>query len=144
MRLPKRPNIRSRSAGVPAFTLIEMLVSLAVVSVALTVVGVVFSVTTRAVSQAAALSEVQARVRQFALQFKEDFRFVDPSRSVLVLAGRTQSAALSQDDLAAEKRIRYLVGDPFDPKLQGYDPAGEKLDDNEQYSNPRADVIATF
>ena len=65
-----------------AFTLIEMLVSLAVLSVALAVVGVVFTVTTKTASQSAAYSETHNWVRQFVQQIDEDLRYVDPANSV--------------------------------------------------------------
>ena len=87
--------------GSRAFTLIEMLVSLGVLAVALTVVGVVFDVTVKTVSQAAAISEVHAVLRQFLIQLDADLSAIEPSQSVLIISGRTQRAARDADDLAA-------------------------------------------
>ncbi len=125
-----------------AFTLIEMLVSLAVLSLAMAVVGVVFSVTTKTTSQAAAYSEAHNWVRQFTLQIEEDLRYCDPSKSVLVLVGRTQAAALTADDLQAGKFHRVLIGDAG--VAGNYDPEYTTGAPNPQYSNPRADLLMFF
>lgn len=132
-----------------AFTLIEMLVSLAVMALALSVVGVVFTITTRTTSQTAAYSEVHNWVRQCMEQIKEDLRYCNPSESVLVLVGRTQAAALTQNDLEAGKFYRVLTGNKNASSLGGYDPETAAGLDNAdwrlaQYSNPRADILMFF
>jgi prepilin-type N-terminal cleavage/methylation domain-containing protein len=141
-------NRRTQGGGDPArhparrgFTLVEMLVSLAVLSLALSVVGVVFAVTTKTASQSAAFSETNNWLRQVMTQLDEDLEHCDPSRSILVLGGRTLPAALTEDDLEAGKFYRFLLGDaPL-----GYDPEfAPSIDPNGQYSNPRADVMMFF
>jgi prepilin-type N-terminal cleavage/methylation domain-containing protein len=142
-----------RTSGAPAwrpgfgrsgFTLIEMLVSLAVISLAMAIVGIVFAITVKTAGQSAAYSEVHNWVRQFTDQIEEDLRYCDPSQSILVLVGRTQAAALTADDLAAGRYHRVLIGNPQDPALSGYDPEGPGLDANGQYSDPRADLLMFF
>lgn len=130
---------RRRGRPWPAFTLVEMMVSLAVLTLALGVVGIVFTVTTRTASQAAAYSETLNWVRQFTLQIKEDLARCEPASSFLVLVGRKLPAALTQADLEAGLFYRVLIGDPADVPA-GYDP---KLSATEQwpYSNPRADLL---
>lgn len=137
-----------RAFDAPAFTLIEMLVSLAVMALALSVVGVVFKITTETTNQAAAYSEVNNWVRQCTQQIKEDLRYCNPSESVLVLVGRTQAAALTQSDLEARKFHRVLTGNPrgvpgtYDPQTAtGLDNADWRL---AHYSNPRADILMFF
>ncbi len=125
-----------------AFTLVEMLVSLAVLGVALAVVGVVFSVTTKTASQSAAYAEVHARVREFVRQIKQDLNSCNPSESVLVLVGRTQAASLTQPDFDAGKYHRTLLGDP-NAVAPGYDPE-YALNVDPQYSDPRADILMFF
>ncbi len=141
------------TSGMPplkrAFTLVELMVSLAVLSVALSVVGVVFAITTQTVTEAAAISETSAMVRQFMLQLEEDLQHIDTTKSVLILAGRNQAASLNADDLSAGVFHRVLVGanNPNDPRLAGYDPrTSPGLDPNTPplYSNPRADVMGFF
>jgi hypothetical protein len=119
-----------------------MLVSLAVLSLALVVVGIVFSITTKTASQSAAYSQTHNWVRQFMDQIEEDLRYCDPSQSVLVLVGRTQAAALTADDLAAGKFYRVLIGNP---QLAGPNPEyGTDPADYAQYSDPRADLLMFF
>ncbi|MCK4341270.1 MAG: hypothetical protein KAY37_06045 [Phycisphaerae bacterium] len=126
--------------------MIEMLVSLAVLTLALSVVGVVFTVTTKTSSQASAYSQTHTWVRQFMTQIEEDLQYCEPSKSILVLEGRTQAAALTAEDLEAGKYHRVLIGDPqlvpgvFDPEFTVMDP----LNPNTQYSNPRADLLMFF
>lgn len=123
------------------FTLIELLVALVVISIALTIVTGVFSVTTQTAGQAAAVSEIQNQLRDFALKLEADLDGVDPSRSVLTLVGRTRPAALTQDGLDAGQTYQVLIGNP-DAVAPGFDPA---LDDADpQYSHPRADILAFF
>ncbi len=126
-----------------AFTLIEMLVSLAVISVALAVVGIVFAITVKTAGQSAAYSETHNWVRQFVQQIDEDLRYCDPSQSILVLVGRTQAAALTPDDLAAGKFYRVLIGNPAIVPA-GYDPEYTADPPDAQYSNPRADLLMFF
>jgi prepilin-type N-terminal cleavage/methylation domain-containing protein len=122
------------------FTLVEMLVSLAVLTVALTIIGVVFSVATKTTRQAAAYSEANNWVRQFMQQIEEDLRQCEPSQSVLVLVGRTQAAALTPDLLKAGRFHRVQVGktqmSPEAAELTAAPPDG--------YSDPRADLLMFF
>jgi hypothetical protein len=124
-----------------------MLVSLAVLTVALSIVGVVFGVTTRAAGQSAAYAEVQGYLRQFAAQFEADLRGIDPGRSILVMTGRKQALALTQDDLDARRFYRIAVGDP-ETMNPGFDPAYTPGDPNSLsagvYQNPRADLLTFF
>jgi prepilin-type N-terminal cleavage/methylation domain-containing protein len=143
--------VRRRSGAGPAlraFTLVEMLVSLAVLALALSVVGVVFTVTTRTASQAAAYSEAQNWLRECLYQIEEDLKYCDPTNSVLVIVGRRQPAALTQDDLVAGKYIRFLVGDStripsnFDPNFTNL--GGDVDPEKYQYSDPRADILMFY
>lgn len=136
------------SPGKRAFTLVEMLVSLAVLSIALGVVGYVFSATINATRQAAAYSEAHNLTQQLVNQLEEDLRNCDPANSLLVLVGRTQAAARTKDDLDARKFWRVLVGDPanvpanFDPEYTR--PSGKLDPATYQYSDPRADILMFF
>lgn len=122
-----------------------MLISLAVLALALSVVGVVFTVTTQTATQAAAFSEAQNSIRELVSQVEEDLRYVDPAGSMLVIVGRTQAAALDEPRLQAGEFYRVLVGDSasvpanFDPKR-----ATNNIPTNTQYSDPRADVLMFF
>lgn len=134
------------------FTLVEMLVSLAVLVVAMAVVSTVFSVSTRTATTSAALGETQAALRALEEQIIDDLRGIDPSQSVLVIAGRVQAAALTPESLAGRQRYRVKLGDATVNGFNAYDP---RFDQNaqsqtwsnaprDQYSDPRADVIMFF
>jgi prepilin-type N-terminal cleavage/methylation domain-containing protein len=146
------PHARPTAAPRSAFTLVEMLVSLAVLVLALSVVGSVFAITTRTAGQAAAYSEVQGRVRQLFTELRADLDHCQPSESILVLVGRTVPAALDADGLDAGRYYRELVGDPlrvpggFDPEYSPSPlPPASYLDpQTTQYSDPRADILMLF
>ncbi len=122
-----------------AFTLVEMMVSLAVLALALSVVGVVFSITTRSASQAAAYSEALHWARQAAEQLKADLAQCDPSTSLLVLVGRKQRAGLTADDVAARRYLRVRTGIP---DADDVEDAETENNAPEGFSDPRADILA--
>ena len=122
-----------------------MLVSLAVITLALSIVGVVFSITTKTVSQASAYSETLTLVRQCLHEIEQDLEDCEPSKSVLVLVGRSLEAALTADDCEAGVHYRVLTGDRYDAALLNYDPKTDaNLDPNLQYSDLRADIMMFF
>lgn len=119
-----------------------MLVSLAVIALALAIVGVVFAITVKTAGQSAAYTQTHNWVRQFTQQIEEDLRHCVPSQSILVMVGRTQAAALTKGDLDAGKFYRVLIGNP---QLAGPDPEyGSNPADYAEYSNPRADLLMFF
>src|SRR5262249_19090770 len=93
--------MRFASPARQAFTLVEMLVALAVLSIAMVVVSNVFGVATKTAAQATALSELTAALRAWEIETREDLNGIDPQRSILVMVGRTVPAARTTDDLNA-------------------------------------------
>ena len=134
--------------GRRGFTLIEMLVSLAVLALALSVVGVVFTITTKTVTQAAAYSEANNWIRQFTIQLKKDLDAVNPSGSVLTMVGRVQPAGLTQQDVDVGRYHRVLTGNPLNvPNGYDWELAASQTYENQQdtqYSDPRADILMFF
>lgn len=130
----------------PAFTLTEMLVALAVMVLALAVVTSVFSVTTKTAATSAAIADVQTLVRNFAYQLQQDLEHCDPARSILVIHGRTQAAALTEELRQAGQYYRVMVGDPQVAEDSGFDPRFDvPADPNANaYSDPRADILMFF
>jgi type II secretory pathway pseudopilin PulG len=132
----------------PAFTLTEMLVALAVMVLVMAMVTTVFSVTTKTAATSAAIADVEAIVRTFADQLEQDLRYCVPSRSVLVIHGRTQAAALTDAQRQAGQYYRVMTGDPglvpagYDPRFDTDGPGGSVARD--QYSDPRADILMFF
>lgn len=135
------------------FTLIELLVSLTILTVALGVVSVVFNTTTQTASRAAAMADTQHWLRQFIEEMKRDLEGIDPSESVLIMVGRTQPAALTDDDRFA--RIYHRVELYRDPDDATATDAATRLKQKrldaelntnapEGWSDPRADILAFF
>lgn len=139
-----------RGRGRAAFTLTEMLVALAVMVVAMTVVTSVFSVTARTAAVSAAIADVENLARNFAYQLQQDLEHCDPSHSILVIHGRTQAAALTQDLLDAGQFYRVLTGDPglvpadYDPRFDTNPATTNGLAPRDQFSDPRADILMFF
>lgn len=147
---------RGRRRG---FTLVELLVSIAVLSVALSVVGVVFSVTSRTTAEAQGLVELQNWMQQFVDELKADLRSADPTLGPLVIVGDTVPAALTPELLDAQIFYREPVGDTAvalsdptsfsgaqQPVFNAVDP-DDVLDATTAppgYSDPRADVLMFF
>ena len=125
-----------------AFTLVELLVSLAVIGAVLVAVGIVFTGTTQTATHAAALTETQNWLRQAAEELQADLAAADRTLP-LVLAGRTQAAALTEAERQAGRFYRVLVGDPTKVP-SNFDPAFDSLSSDNPYSDPRADVISFF
>jgi len=136
-----RHDARSR-----AFTLVEMLVALAVLVLALAVVTNVFRLTSDTAKTSSALTDVHARLNSIIDRLKADLNGIDPSQSILVIHGRTQAAARTQEELDGRRFLRFLQGDPNDVPV-GYqpdldlnlDPGG--ADNEPEYSDPRADLL---
>lgn len=128
--------------AVRGFSLIEMMVSLAVLVIAMAVVSNIFGLTARTAVTAVAISDTQSRVRDFTLNVERDLDAINPAESILVISGETQAAALTDDDLQAGRHHRVLVGDPAEVP-GGYDPryANSANPESDQYSDPRTDIL---
>lgn len=119
------------------FTLVEMLVSLAVLTLALSVVGMVFTYTTRTANQAAAYSRAQNFAQAFVNQLKTDLDYCEPSQTFLYIKGGTMPAAFNRDGLEAGTYYRVMIGaldnENPDAQLNSSAPDG--------YKDPRTDTI---
>ncbi len=137
-----------------AFTLTEMLVALFVLVIAIGIVAQVFSLTTQTAVTAAAIADAEANVRTLLDELEADLRFADPRKSVLVLHGRTQTAALTEDERVAQARWRVLTGDPtqvttgFDARYESDSTTLARRNTPTsalaQFSDPRADILMFF
>lgn len=142
---------RQQSRAGLAFTLVEMLVALGVLVVAMAVVTNIFGISAKTAAQAQAIGQVEAALDSFVRQMRADLDGIDPSRSVLVINGRMQPAARTEELRQAGQYWRVLTGDPtragpaYDPRYDGsqsaYPPGTSARD---QYSDPRGDVLMFF
>jgi prepilin-type N-terminal cleavage/methylation domain-containing protein len=133
---------RAARAAARGFSLIEMMVALGVLVVAMAVVSNIFALTARTAGTAVAISELQARARDFELNLQRDFAAINPAESFLMLVGETQAAALTDGELEAGRYHRVLVGDPT-AVPNNYDPRYANIADPEddQYSDLRTDLM---
>lgn len=137
-------SVRERVTTGRGFTLVELLVALAVTVVVLLAVATIFGITSETASKSAAVADVQALADRFARRLREDLDAIDPARSVLVIVGRTQLAARTEEQRRAGVAYRALTGDPenvpanFNPQLTVPNR------DDSQYSDPRADILMFF
>ncbi len=139
---------RRRGLG---FTLIEMLVALGVLVVAMAIVTNIFSLSAQTAAQAQAIGQIESALDSFVRQMRADLDGIDPSRSVLVVVGREQAAARTEELRQAGQYWRVLTGDPsragpaYDPRFDGsqraYPPGNTARD---TYGDPRADVLMFF
>ena len=130
-----------RRAGRPyhplGFTLIEMIVALAIMVVVLAVVSNVFSLTANTARTATAISDVENATRDLFIDLEQDFDGIDPTESILVLVGGTQVASRTQAELEAGLMWQVLVGDPRNVRST-FDP---RFNTNPEYSPPRNDIM---
>jgi prepilin-type N-terminal cleavage/methylation domain-containing protein len=76
----------SRSAySRSGFTLVELIVSIGVLSILLTIAGSVFTLTLRSSGQANALIEVSEQIRVFEETLREELRNIQPGRSIMII-----------------------------------------------------------
>ncbi len=136
----RRPS-RSSYCLSPAFTLIEVVVSIGVLSILLLMAGTIFALTMRSSGQATALVEVSDEVRALEQSLREDLRYVQPDSSLMVIAGNRVNAYWTQDEEDADADHNPLNGYPHsrDPRREYIDADG-----NVQPELPRADVLMFF
>lgn len=82
----------------PAFTIVELIVSIGLLGIMMSIAGAVFSLTLRSSGEATALIEVGANFRMLEKTLREDLRNVPRGGSVLLLEGNAILAARTSDD----------------------------------------------
>ena len=127
----------------PAFTLVELVVSVGILVMMLTMAGTVFSLTLRSTGQAKALTDVTQRLRVFEQTLAEDLRDVRRGASKMVIESHGVRAYWTE----AQKELD-AAGDPTaaalpsggDPERTRWDAATNTL----RPELPRADVLLFF
>ena len=131
------------SATARAFTLIELIVSIGILAVMMTMAGAVYKLTLDSTGQATALLDVSQSLRLLEHTLREDLANVNPSRSMLVI----QSAPIN-----AYWRDEYAELDTNTNAADGYpheaDPERDTVnldgDGRAIPELPRADVLMFF
>ncbi len=131
---------RSRSARA-GFTLAELVVSIGILLLMLSLAGQVYTVTVKSTSQATALTAVNQSLRQFERILREDLRNVQPGSSMILIQGNPVSAYWTQDGKEADDDGDPVTGYPHisDPQRERVDSAGKLVP-----VKPRADILMIF
>lgn len=122
----------------PGFTLSELVIAVALLSLMMLLVGQVFTVTIRSTGQATALSEINKHIRLFEQQLQADLGGMRRGHSVLFLGGREVKAYWTKAGQDADA----TPADPMDGYPHSADP--EREDAKGNLIPPRADVLAFF
>lgn len=147
MQAGARRRCGSGSAFRPAFTMTELLVSLAVIIIVMSIVTHVFSVAGKTTATSQGIAEIGTAVENLTRELEADLRACKPAESVLVIGGFTQGAAVSEELRQANKFYRVLTGDPsqVDPAFNPEGPSpGAANTSFQQFSDPRADLLMFF
>lgn len=140
----KQLRFRFRAGSVrPAFTLVELVVSIGILLLMLSLAGQVFSVTVKSTGQATALTRVNQRLRQFERILRDDLRNVQPGLSMILIQGNSVNAYWTQEGREADGD-----GDPSNGYPHASDPERERARGNAAGPSipvkPRADLLMIF
>ncbi len=127
-----------------AFTLIELVVSIGILSLLLVMAGSIFTLTLKSSGQATALIEVSESVTALEQTLGEDLRYVQPGKSIMVIKGNRVKAYWDRETMEADDD-----DDPTTGLSPQRDPVREKAvavsgKTEIQPEQPRADVIMFF
>jgi type II secretory pathway pseudopilin PulG len=125
---------RDRRGG---FSLVELVVSIGILVLMLSLVGQVFNITIKSTGQAMALTQTSQLLRAFEQSLREDLAGVQPGRSLMLIQGNPVNAYWTQEGKEADDN-----GDPRDGYPHAGDPSRE--DANARLVKPRADVLMFF
>ena len=95
----------SRSSGNlrrGGFTLVELVVSVGILSILLGMAGTIFTLTLKSSGEATALIEVNEAVYAFEQQLKKDLGCIQPDKSMLVIQGNTINAYWNRDAMESD------------------------------------------
>ncbi|MCH7526903.1 MAG: type II secretion system protein, partial [Planctomycetes bacterium] len=124
------------------FTIIELIVSIGLLALMMSLAGKVFSISVASTGQATALIEVSQSFRLLGATLRDDLRSINPERSMLVIAANPINAYWTAEGRELDSPANSGDGDPSSGYLHDADP--EREDVNRDMVPPRADVLMTF
>ncbi|MCP4248604.1 MAG: prepilin-type N-terminal cleavage/methylation domain-containing protein, partial [bacterium] len=139
-----RTPLRRPAVGGPcrlAFTLMELVVAVAVLALMMTMAGSVFKLTLDSTGQATALIEVSQSLQVLEQNLRQDLRETPRQGSILVIQSNTINAFWTETDREAN-----VANTNPDPAVGRYthNPDPEREDAAGNMLQPRADVLMTF
>lgn len=129
------------SARRRAFSLAELVISMGILVLMMSLVGQIFNITVQSTGQATALTEIMQQLRAFERTLREDLRTVQHGNSVILIQGNPVNAYWTQSGKDADND-----GDPSNDRGYPADPEREQLDGNGNTVReaPRADILMIF
>jgi len=117
-----------------AFTLAELVISIGILILLMSLAGQVFTLTVKSTGQATALTRINQTLRMMERNLREDLRQVQAGRSIMVIQGNPVNAYWTAAGKEADDN-----NDPADGYDHPLDPDREDVNGN--LVKPRADVL---
>lgn len=142
MKLQREIPIPSGRGG---FTLVELLVSVAVLVLMLAITGRVMKLTADSTGKASAITEINQQLRVLENMIREDLAHIDPERSVMIIQGNPINAYWTRLGKEADSNADPADGYPHDPDPEReITVSGAGGNVMQVLDNPRADVVMFF
>ena len=123
--------VASRRTG---FTLTELIVSIGILALMMSMAGAVFHLTIKSTGQARAVTTVSQRLREFERELRADLRAIDPEATILVIVPAKinaywTAAGRDGDDIEDEDGPANGYPHPKDPEREivNPDPSSDEL-----------------
>ncbi len=113
----------------PAFSLAELVISVGILVLLMSLAGQIFSFTVESTGQATALTKINQTIRMMERTIREDLAQVQAGRSIMIIQGNPVNAYWTADGREADDN-----GEPSD----GYDIP---VDPDREYLNASGDII---
>lgn len=124
-----------------AFSLAELVVSIGILVLMMSLAGQVFNITVQSTGQATALTEIMQQLRAFEHTLREDLRGVQPGNSLILIQGNPVNAYWTRSGRDADDNADPSndTGYPADPERERPDGSGNTVKEA-----PRADILMIF
>ena len=132
------------SARRRAFSLAELVVSIGILVLMMSLAGQVFNITVQSTGQATALTDIMQQLRAFERTLREDLRSVQPGNSLILIQGNPVNAYWTQNGKDADDDSTVLNAGPSTGYPHLADPEREKSDGSGNADQPRADILMFF
>ncbi len=134
---------RPHTTPLRAFTLVELIVSIGILGILMVMAGSIFALTLKSSGQANALIEVSESIRALEDSLREDLRYVQPSRSIMLIQGNEMNVFWTEDERELadpgndDATVRYTRN--RDPERERIDASGNLV-----HTLPRGDKVMFF
>lgn len=141
----KQLGLRYRlSARRRAFSLAELVISMGILVLMMSLAGQVFNITVQSTGQATALTEVMQQLRSFEHTLRDDLRSVQPGNSLILIQGNPVNAYWTQTGKDADDDAATANAGPATGYSHPADPEREDSSGNGNSVAPRADILMIF